>query len=80
MCWSTYYIVCLPSKVAQCAFGQVPHVPEVPVLELRGVGARRGSRRVRGGAGGGGGGGRAHQHHDVGRRHGQVVRGRVTLF
>ena len=70
--------VCLPSKVAQCAFGQVPHVSEVPVLELRGVGARRGSRRVRGGAGGGGGGGRAHQHHDVGRRHGQVVRGQSS--
>ena len=68
--------VCLPpSKVAQCLVGQVPHVPEVPVLELLGAGARRGSRRVRGGAGGGGGGGRAHQHHDVGRRHGQVVTG-----
>ena len=53
--------------------GQVPHVSEVPVLVLRGAGARRGSQRVRGGAGGGGGGGRAHQHHDVGRRHGQVV-------
>ena len=58
--------------------GQVPHVPEVPVLELHGAGARRGSQRVRGGAGGGGGGGRAHQHHDVGRRHGQVVRGQSS--